>query len=619
MIEHAATALSVAPKEVSIEHITIALSSIALVTILCQWFAWWVKLPSIIFLLLMGLFMGPVTHWLNPDQIFADLLFPMVSLSVAIILFEGSLTLKFSEIRGRTTIIRNIVSFGYAITLIGGTLLAHFLFKLPWQLSVLFGAVTGIGGPTVVAPILRSVRLKPPLNQILRWESILIDPIGALVSVLAFGIVSSSLGNGTLTQEFSRFAEVIALGSIIGVAAAFGLAQCFKRQLIPEYLHNIATLSTVLCIYTITSLLSDGGGLLSVTIMGIALANMKDLHMEEILNFKESLSVLLISGLFIVLAARINFYGDLPLVVPCIIAFIAMQFIIRPITVWVSSIGSELNWREKFMLSWICPRGIVCAAVASLFSFKLSLEGYHAAAPFVFLTFTIIMSTVLFQSATAKIVASSLGLYRPDPRGILIIGANIFARKLAQAFNSAGISTLLIDNNWDNIAKAKLDGLDAYFGNPLSQDIMRYIPFSSFGQLLALTPNHEFNMLCCLHYQSDFGRNHVHTLKQSDAREKSKIESTPDRILLFNPPKSYTEINQLLTEGSEFKINTLTAQYTLEELQEQKKSINLAAIDPKGKTHPFTTKALPCGDGWTIITLPIDEEEPAKEEEEPET
>ena len=580
------------------------LSAIALLTLFCQWFSWWVRLPAIIFLLLSGLLLGPVLGWFKPDIIFGDLLFPIISISVAIILFEGSLTLKFSEVRGRTAIIRNIVSIGYGITLIGGTLLAHLLFKLPWQLSVLFGAITSIGGPTVVAPILRSVKLTPPLGQILRWESILIDPIGSLISVLAFGIVIASIGNSSIQHELLLFTEVILLGTVSGVIAAYLLAQCIKKQLIPDYLHNVATLSTVICVFSLTSILSDGGGLLAVTIMGITLANIKNVSMEEIINFKETLSVLLISGLFIILAARINFYGELPLVLPCVLAFLAVQFIIRPLAVWMSSIKSDLTWREKFMLSWICPRGIVCAAVASLFSFKLSIMGYDAAAPFVFLTFTMIMSTVLFQSATTKIVAKLLRVYQPNPRGILIIGANEFARKYAKSLTEIDIPTQLIDNNWNNIAKAKLEGLEAYFGNPLAHDIARYIHFSTYGQLFALTPNHEFNMLCCLHYQGDFGRNKTHTLMQSYTREKSKIENTPHRILIFDPATTYVDIMDYLDQGGTLKTNRLTEQFNLEDHRQQNNCIYLSATNPSGKTYPFTPDTEPqCGPGWTIITL----------------
>ena len=287
----------------------IALSVIGIVAIFCQWFAWWVKLPAIVFLLIAGIILGPLTDWLNPGQLFGDLLFPMVSLAVAIILFEGSLTLKFDEIRGLQKVVRNMLTIGVAIAWAGITLATYYILDFSWSLALLFGAMMVVTGPTVIVPMLRTVRPNATISNILRWEGIVIDPLGAILAVLVFEVILSVQlqGHSSVGHTVYIFGQTLVLGSAIGGLAAYLFGLILRNHLMPEYLHNVATLCLVFGVFALSNHLTDESGLLAVTVMGIWLANMKDVPVDDILDFKESLSILLISGLFILLAARIEF------------------------------------------------------------------------------------------------------------------------------------------------------------------------------------------------------------------------------------------------------------------------------------------------------------------------
>ena len=328
--------------------------------IACQWLAWRARLPAILLLLLCGMIIGPVTGLLNPDDLFADLLFPMISLSVAVILFEGSLTLKLDEIRGLASVVRNLITVGVLITWLITAVATHHLIGFPYELAFLFGAVVVVTGPTVIVPILRSVRPNAKIANILRWEGIVIDPLGALLAVLVFDFIISSQSGNALETVSLVFGRIVLVGTTLGALAAFFLGHILRRHLIPEYLRNVLSLTLVFAVYAGADHLAHESGLLSVTVMGMVLADLKNTDIDDILDFKESLSILLISGLFIILAARIEFYQFRELGWNALGVLAAIMLLARPIAVWVSSFTSDLNPREKLLIAWIGPRGDCC-------------------------------------------------------------------------------------------------------------------------------------------------------------------------------------------------------------------------------------------------------------------
>jgi NhaP-type Na+/H+ or K+/H+ antiporter len=548
------------------QEAVIALSVIGIVAIFCQWFAWWVKLPAIVFLLIAGIILGPLTGWLNPGQLFGELLFPMVSLAVAIILFEGSLTLKFHEIRGLQKVVRNMLTIGVAITWASITLATHYLLDFAWSLSLLFGAMMVVTGPTVIVPMLRTVRPNATISNILRWEGIVIDPLGAILAVLVFEVILSMQlqGHASVGHTVYMFGQTLVLGSAIGGIAAYLFGLVLRKHLMPEYLHNVATLCLVFGVFALSNHLSEESGLLAVTVMGIWLANMKNVPVEDILDFKESLSILLISGLFILLAARLEFEQFEALGMGALVVFLLIQFVIRPIKVFVSTIGSDLTWQEKTLISWIGPRGIVAAAVTALFAIRLQEIGVEHAELLVPLAFTIIIGTVILQGATAKFIAQKLGVANPDDSGFLIIGANPTAIVIAKALNDNGYRTRLTDSSWTNAKAARMEGLDTYYGNAVSDHADRHLDLVGLGQVLTLTPQKELNALAGLRFRSEFGSNHVYTLgteieKEKDGTEqKSRTKATHGYHVLFGNDITFSKLASLIAQGAKAKRKKLS-------------------------------------------------------------
>ncbi len=598
------------------DNTIILLSTIGVIAILCQWFAWWIKLPAIVLLLLAGIVLGPVTGVLDPDALFGELLFPLVSLSVAIILFEGSLTLKFEEIRGLQKAVRNILTIGVSLTWMLITVVTHYALQFSWSLSLLFGALMVVTGPTVIVPMLRTVRPNRNIANILRWEGIVIDPMGAILAILVYEVIHTLQmhGHTSLIHILSLFSQTLLTGIIIGGLFGYLLGVILRRHLLPEYLHNVATLTLVFGAFALSNTLSEESGLLTVTVMGIWLANMKDVPIEEILDFKESLSILLISGLFILLAARLDFSQFAALGMGALWVFIMIQFIIRPIKIFVSTIGSDLSWREKLMISWIGPRGIVAAAVSALFALRLQQSGVAQAELLVPLSFTIIIGTVLLQGATARWMAKKLGVAEPDDSGFLIVGANPVALAIAKALTEHGFFTRVTDTNWNYIRTARMEGLASYYGNPVSEHADRHLDLIGLGNLLALSPHSELNALAGLRFAAEFGKQHIYTLasnKENNEESISRKTVSHHYKTLFGQDVTYAKLASLIAQNAVIKPTTLSDNFSFDDYQQQygKRAIPLFALDEKQRIHFFTAEdTLILEAGWTIVALVQEDE-----------
>lgn len=591
------------------EEIVVTLAGIGALAIACQWLAWWVKLPAILFLLLTGLVAGPITGWLNPNEVFGDLLFPMVSLSVAVILFEGSLTLKLPEIQEVRRVVLNLVTVGLLVTWLVTTIVTHFAVGFPWELAFLFGAVTAVTGPTVIIPMLRTVRPTAKIANVLRWEGIVIDPIGALLAVLVYEYIVSSASDTAVSHTLFTFGSMIVVGSVTGALGGLGLAEVLRRHLLPEYLQNIATLACVFVIFAISNHIESESGLLAVTVMGMWLANTKNVHVQDILDFKESLSVLLISVLFIVLAARVEFEQFQALGWSALLVLFGTQLIGRPLKVFVSTLRSNLSFNERIMLAWIGPRGIVAAAVSALFALRLQENGNEQAALIVPLTFLVIIGTVVIQGATARTLALWLGVAEPEPKGVLVVGANLVARTIAKALRDKGFDAVLTDASWDNIRAARMDGLRTYYGMAVSEHADRHLDLVGIGRMMAMTPHREFNALASLRYQSEFGKNAVYTLATAAEKSGSEKHTIPVQhrgYTLFSKDATYQKLASLVSQGAEIRTTTLTETFDFQAYKEKhgQKAITLFAVDPKGRLQVFVDGGkLHPGAGWTVTSV----------------
>lgn len=602
-----------------IEQAMIALAAILVMGIACQWLAWWLKLPAILFLLIAGLIAGPVTGFIRPDELFGGMLFPMVSLGVAVILFEGSLTLRFRDIRGLGSVVRNLVTYGALINaaIIAGA--THVILGFTWELALLFGALVSVTGPTVIVPLLRTVRPIASLSNILRWEGIIIDPLGALMAVLVFEVIIS----GQEHHALNVFGRMLLTGGVAGAAAAYALAVLLRRHLIPEYLHNVTTLALVVGVFTVANVLQDESGLLAVTVMGMMLGNMKNVPIEDILDFKESLSLLLISLLFISLAARVDFRHFTELGWGAALLFIVILLVARPAMVLASTIGSKLSWQEKALLSWIAPRGIVAAAVSALFALRLEESQYEHADLLVPLTFMVIIGTVVLQSATARALADRLGVSEPEPRGVLIVGANAVSRAIAKALAERRFRVVIADTNWEDVRAARMDGITTYYGNVVSEHADRHLDLVGVGRLLAMSRRPALNALACTRYKNEFGGNNVFALQTSEekgASEKQAIATHFAGPRLFGEDVTNAMLASLLSQGGEIRATPLSETFDYDDYQEKygKGVIPLFALDAKGRLRVFAVGSdFEPAAGWTVIALlPPDKVEPPEERKE---
>lgn len=584
-----------------------------------QWVAWKTRLPAILFLLALGLIAGPVTGLLVPDALFGDLLFPMVSLAVAVILFEGALTLRFEEIRGLAGVVRNLVTVGALLTWVVVALGAWWLVDLDLDIAFLFGALVVVTGPTVIVPILRTVRPTERISSTLRWEGIVIDPLGALLAVLVFQFVSAGQTQGGAAL-FMTFLTTVGVGTVLGFAVGRALAVALRRHWLPEYLHNVITLSLVAVVFTVSDTLRHESGLLAVTIMGMTMANTRDTPLDDILDFKESLSLLLISGLFIILAARLDLdrLRDLG---PAALGVLALvMFVARPLAVYVSTLRSELTLRERTLVAWIGPRGIVAAAVSAAFALRLQELGVAQAAVIVPLTFTVILGTVIVQGATAGPLARLLKVAEPEPRGVLVVGANPLARTVGLALQEAGFPVLLTDTNWESVREARMAGLRAFFGSPVSEHADRHLDLVGLGRLVALSPSAQLNALACLRYRPEFGRGRIYWIETSGERAARSARSVSGRpgYRLFGEEVIYPKLASLVSQGAEIRRTRLSEEFdwAAYEAENGGRVIPLFAVTPEGRLRMFLAEeAVEPGPGWSVLALapPRETEEGAKE------
>lgn len=583
------------------KDLSLAISLILAIGIAGQWLGWFLKKPAIIFLLIAGILLGPTFHVFNPDEMLGDLLFPTISLGVAIILFEGALTLNLQEIKNHGKVVTNLVSIGVLITIMIGSSAAHWIMGLNWQISLLFGALISVTGPTVIVPLLRSVRPNRTISNILRWEGIIIDPIGALLVVLIYEWIIA--GHSPII-----FAKTIAVGLIIGIIAAIFLAVLLKRQWVPEYLQNVFTLALVLFVFAISNAIEEESGLLTVTVMGMVLANVKRLHTEDILDFKESLSIIIISLLFIILSARIQFQGFLDMGIGGIGVLLVIMFIARPLSVWVSALGSNLNTNEKHLISWIAPRGIVAAAVSSLFVLKLEAQGTEGNHVLVPLVFTVIIGTVMVQSLTAKAFAKFLGVAEPTPNGVLISGGGAFAILLGKALKENGFDAMLTSTSYDQTRKARMANLNSYYGNVVSEHADRHLNLVGIGHLLAMNSRDEENMLAILRYRTEFGKNNVYRIKINEQQvhnQRARANEEWHTHWLFSSELTYAELLNLTNAGADTKTTNLSEAYPWEQYRiDNPDSLPLFAFSPQQKLHIFTAEdSFAPGKGWKVVAL----------------
>ena len=542
---------------------------------LAQWLAWRFRLPSILLLLAFG-FSARYFFGIDPGRVIQDdLLFALVSLFVAIILFEGGLTLRLHEIEDSKGVVTRLVTIGVVVTWILAGVAGYFLLGMDWRVAALAGAILTVTGPTVVGPMLRHIRPSKNVAAVIKWEGIVVDPIGALLAVLVFEALFL-IGNGHHGDHESGYAVVLfILGKtlLVGVGLAVGagliMLQFLKRYWVPDYLHNFIFLAITVVVFTASNLLQHESGLVTVTVLGILIANQKSFPVNQVLEFKESLRDLLISTLFIVLSARIEAsqiealgWGGL--------AFVALLIlVIRPLSVWASCLGSSLKWNEQTFIAALAPRGIVAAAVSTVFALKLETsvgeEIPNGTDKLVPMTFLVIVGTVAVYGLLAPLLARRIGLSTPNPQGILFAGASEWVRNLAKVLQESGFRVQLVDTNYQNVAIARQAGIPSVCASVLSEFVEEEVDFSGIGRMLAVTPNDDLNRLAALEYGHHFGKANVYQLDPTDGGRRDTSSPHVEGRFLFAAELSFKDIQNRTRNGAVIKKTRLTDEFTFDD------------------------------------------------------
>ena len=550
----------------------IYLASMIALGFFAQWLAWRLRLPSLLLLIAFGFLLGEAARGFGHDPkqlINDDVLFPGVSLAVAVVLFEGGLSLRFRDVSETKTAVFRLVTVAILVTWVGATAAFLLLFDLPWQIGLLQGAILVVSGPTVIAPLLRQVRPTGRIGAVVKWEGIVNDPIGAALAVLVFeAIVIHGTGapNGTLGTFLPTMLRgmviTLATGSLIGLAVALVLIQAMKRFWVPDFLHVAFFLAAVVGSFTMANALAHESGLVAVTVLGIVLANQKSVAVKHVMEFKEHLGVMLVSALFIVLASRLQKGDMLGLGLPGLLFLAALLFVVRPVAVFLSTWRTGLDFKEKLFLAMLAPRGIVAVAVTSVFALRLAEkvpELKQEAVQMVPITFLVIIGTVGFYGLLAPPLARWLGLAVPSPQGVLFVGASPWVRQVAKALHDEGFRVRLVDTNRHHLSAARMMGLPVIAGDVLSEYVHNNADLAGIGRLLAVTPNDEVNMLAALEFQHLFGRAGVYQL--APAADRSEKHDKPQHLksrILFSEDATYDNLEQRYERGGQIKKTSLT-------------------------------------------------------------
>ncbi len=572
------------------------------------WLSWRLGVPSILLLLIAGFLAGPVAGVLDPDALLGDLLFPIVSLSVAIILFEGGLSLDIKELKDIGRVIRNLATIGVLVTWVGATALAHVLLGFSLGVATLLGAILVVTGPTVIIPLLRHVRPAARIGSTAKWEGIVNDPIGAILAVLVFEAIVAG-GGSHMSGAVLGVVKALGAGIVFGLLGAGTLVYPLRRYWIPDFLQNPAALAVAVAAFTLSNTVQTESGLLAVTVMGSTLASQKQVSVRHIVEFKENLRVLLISILFIVLAARVPL-SVLASTRGSSLAFLAaLILLVRPLSVAAATWRTELNWRERCFLGWLAPRGIIAAAVSSVFALELARIGHPEAQRLIPITFLVIVGTVIVYGISAAHVARRLGLASPNPQGLLVAGADDWVRSLAELLQSQGYRVVLVDSNWSHVAAARSTGLTAQYGNILAEQAMDELELDGIGRLLAMTPNDEVNALAALHFKEMFGSSNVFQLVPESATAGGDDPTIPQHLrgrFLFGNAATYHTLATRIGAGGVFKKTTLSDEFEFEDYLTQHGDtvLPLFIIKDTGALDVVVTTGLPSPkQGQAVISL----------------
>lgn len=578
---------------------------VVLIGIMSQWIAWRFRMPAIVVMSVAGLLVGPIFGIIDPQASMGDLFGPIITFAVALILFEGSLHLDFREIKGFNKPVLRIVTVGAFIAWIAGSLAAHYVAGLSLSVAFIIGGLFIVTGPTVIMPLLRQAKLKPRPAAILKWEGIVVDPFGALLAVFAFEFIRY-LNNELTLNSFLVFFAASIFAVVLGWGIARVLGNAFESGKVPEFLKSPILFAVVIFTFVFADEVMEQTGLLAVTAMGMTMANMHLSSIREIRHFKENISVLLISGIFVMLTASLDPQVLIQIFSWNIILFVlAMLFIVRPLSIWVSTIGTDLTWREKTLIGWIAPRGIVALTVSGYFATILTNKGYPNAELLTALTFALVFSTVVIHGFTIRPLAKKLNLTTTDESGVLIVGGSRFAAELAKSIEETGNKVLVVDRSWTGLAPVRKLGINGYVGDLLSERLDYQLDLSPYRFILAMAKVDSYNAHVCEDFAPDLGRNQLFQTAFHSGNENLSLVALGGQPL-FTPTASISELEERVAQGHVIRKTLLTKQYSYTQYLRERddKSILLYILREDKSIDFYTPDVEPSAQaGDAIVTL----------------
>ena len=584
--------------------------------IAAQWLAWRFKIPAIVLLAVGGIVAGPVTGILDPHAQLGEMLEPLVAVAVAIILFEGGISLDLRELRGTASGVRRLTLVGAPVGWLAGTIAAHYVAGLSWPTAAVLGGILVVTGPTVIAPLLRQAKLdrKPAIT--LKWEGIVNDPLGALFAVLAYEYaIAAGPDDIGLAPALGQVALGAVLAAAVGLAAGSAIAWAFRRGHVPEFLKAPLMIGAVLACFAGTNAFVEETGLIAVTVLGVTLGNSKVAALEELRRIKEVLATILVSGVFVLLTATLNAETLAALDWRHAAYVVAVLVIVRPVTVLASLIGTGVPWSNRALLAWIAPRGIVAVAITGLFGERLVAAGYEDGALLVPLGFAVVLSTVTLHGFSLRPLARLLKLTSDAPPGFLVVGAGAWTTALAHALVKAKVPVVLADRSWARLRAARHEGLPVYHGEVLSDATEIHLDLASTSHVIAATDNDAYNTLICNHFGPDIGRSAMFQVAPQTQPVTDRHSLALGGMVPLAMAAGIDELDRRQLAGWRFSRTRITEDFTEEDYRRQRPagSETVLVIPARGRMQmPEDTGDIAFHAGDTIIAFGPPADAPAE-------
>lgn len=570
---------------------------IPLLGLSAQWISWYFRLPAIVLLSAAGILFGPILGIVQPEVQFGGLLSPLINASVALILFEGGLNLRLFEFKEAGSGVRRLIFPGVPIAWGLYSLCTHYIGGINWHLALVFGAIIVVSGPTVIGPLLRQAHLKRRVASYIKWEGIINDPIGALLAVIVFQYYVFTFVGEPWHQIFWCLLRGCIVALALGAGGSYLLARAFLRGYVPEYLKRPIIFCAVLIISALSNAAQDEAGLLASTLFGLVLGNAGLPSIGEVRRFNESLCILLISCVFILLTANLDFASMLYLNWRCLLTIFTIIFVARPLTILFSTWGSVISYRERLLLACIAPRGIIAAAIGGVFAYRLEEIGCPQTQLLVPMLFSTVFASVVVYGFTFPYIAKRLNLAAKKDNGLLIVGASQWSIEFAATLTKHQIPVVIVDSSWNKLKSARMQNLTYIYGQALSEELENQVDMSEIGYALAASDNDAFNILVCSHFSHEFGRNKVLHLPMLDTHEQGRRASFQPSLStqkLFLSEWSYADLQNFHDQGFRFQSTKFTDLYSSEQyFADFSKSILVVLIRHDGTLSFFTKNNQP--------------------------